>query len=45
MTVTGSGNFTSVLDNIQAVGTTQRMGNDRFFGITHVISTWICTGA
>ena len=38
MTVTGSGNFTSVLDNIQAVGTTQRIGNDSFFGTTRVIS-------
>ena len=38
MTVTGSGNFTSTLDNIQAVGTTQRMGDDSFFGTTHVIS-------
>ena len=38
MTVTGSGNITTVLDNIQAVGTTQRMGNDSYFGITHVIS-------
>ena len=38
MTVTGSGNFTSTLDNIQAVGTTQRMGDDSFFSTTHVIS-------
>ena len=38
MNVTGPGNFTSVLDNIQAVGTPQKMGNDSFLDTTDVIS-------
>ena len=38
MTVTGPGDFTPELDNIQAVGTAQRVGNDSFYGTTDVIS-------
>ena len=38
MNVTGPGGFTSVLDNIQAVGTARRMGRDSFFGTTDMIS-------
>ena len=37
MNVTGPGGFISVLDNIQAVGTSQRMGKDSFFGTTDMI--------
>ena len=38
MNVTEPGGFIFVLNNIQAVGTTRRMGNDSFFGTTDVIS-------
>ena len=38
MNVTGPDNFTSGLDNVQAVGTPQRKSNDSFFGTTDVIS-------
>ena len=38
MNVTGPGGFTSVLENLQAVGTAQKMGNDSFFGTTDVLS-------
>ena len=38
MSVTGPGGFSEDLDNIQAVGTPQRMGNNSFFAITDIIS-------
>ena len=38
MNVTGPDGVVSVLDNITAVDTVQRMGNDTFIGITDVIS-------
>ena len=38
MSVTGPGGFSEDLDNIQAVGTPQRMGNDSFFATTDIIS-------
>ena len=38
MSVTGPGGFSEHLDNIQAVGTPQRMGNDSFFATTDIIS-------
>ena len=38
MVVTGPGDFSSVQTDIQAVGSVQRVGNDRFYGITDVIS-------
>ena len=38
MSVTGPGGFSEDLDNIQAVGTPQRMGSDSFFGSTVIIS-------
>ena len=37
MSVTGPGGFSEDLDNIQAVGTTQRMGSDRFSGSIDII--------
>ena len=37
MSVTGPAGFNSDLDNIQAVGTPQRMGNDSFSGNTDTI--------
>ena len=36
--VTGPGDFSSDLTAIQAVGSVQRVGNDRFSGTTDVIS-------
>ena len=38
MNVTGPGDFTPKLDNIQAVGTAQRVGNDSYIDTTDVIS-------
>ena len=38
MSVTGPGGFSEDLDNIQAVGTPQRMGNDSFSDSTDIIS-------
>ena len=38
MNATGPGNFILELDNIQVVGTAQRVGNDSFYGTTDVIS-------
>ena len=38
MSVTGPGGFSEDLDNIQAVGTPQRMGSDSFTDTTDVIS-------
>ena len=38
MSVTGPGGFSEDLDNIQAVGTPQRMGNDSFSDSTVIIS-------
>ena len=37
MSVTGPGGFSEDLDNIQAEGTTQRMGSDRFSGSIDII--------
>ena len=38
MSVTGPGGFSEDLDNIQAVGTPQRMGSDSFSGSTDIIT-------
>ena len=38
MSVTGPGGFSEDLDNMQAVGTPQRMGNDSFSDSTVIIS-------
>ena len=38
MSVTGPGDFSEDLDNIQAVGTPQRMGSDSFSDSTVIIS-------
>ena len=38
MSVTGPGGFSEDLDNIQAVGTPQRMGSDSFSDSTDIIS-------
>ena len=37
MSVTGPGGFSEDLDNIQAVGTPQRMGSDSFSDTTNII--------
>ena len=37
MSVTGPGGFSEDLDNIQAVGTPQRMGSDRFSDSTDIL--------
>ena len=38
ISVTGPGGFESHLNNVQAVGTKQRMGADKFYAVTDTIS-------